>query len=118
MGSVELVGFMATLAVAMALPCTDRNKGHVGVEIVVRMLSEKTRTIVDIFTRFLSLCLIAVLTWRMAVYAHTMHQSGEVSISLELPEYIIIYLTSLCCLLLCLTILKEIIHTFKKLKEK
>ena len=38
-GSVELVGFMATLSVAMALPCTDRNKGHVGVEIFIRMLS-------------------------------------------------------------------------------
>ncbi len=118
LGSVELVGFMAALAVAMALPFTDRDKGHVGVEIIVRMFSKKTRTAIDICTRFLSLSLIAVLTWQMAVYARTMQTSGEVSISLELPEYIIIYTTSFCCLILCLTILKDLINNFKKLKEK
>ncbi len=118
LGSVELVGFMATLAVAMALPFTDKNEGHVGVEIIFRMLSEKTQTVIDIFTRLLGLGLMAVLAWRMAVYARTMQRSGEVSISLALPEYIVIYATSFCCLILCLTILKDLILNFKKLKER
>lgn len=118
LGSVELVGFMATLAVAMALPFTDMNRGHVGVEIIFRMLSEKTQTVIDIITRLLGLVLMAVLSWRMAVYARTIQKSGEVSISLELPEYIIIYATAFCCLVLCLTILRDLVLNFNKLKVK
>ena len=71
-----------------------------------------------IFTRCLSLVLMSILTWQMAVYARTMQASGEVSISLELPEYIVIYLTAFCCLVLCLTILKDIRDNLKKLTEK
>ena len=116
-GSVEIVGFMATMAVAAALPYTDKLKAHVGVEILVRLLSAKTQLIIDICTRILSLGLFAILTWQMAAYAKTMQDSGEVSISLELPEYLIIYATSFCCLVFVFTILKDLIDNFKKLKE-
>ena len=115
-GSVEIVGFMATLAVAMALPYTDRIKAHVGVEILVRKCSEKTQTITDICTRILSLGLFAIVTWRMIVYAYTMQESGEVSVILGFPEYIIIYLTSLCFLIFTLNIIKDVINDINKLK--
>ena len=38
-GSEEIVGFMAVMAVAMALPYTEKIQGHVGVEILMRLLS-------------------------------------------------------------------------------
>ena len=117
-GSVEIVGFMATLAVASALPYTHKIKGHVGVEILVRLLSKKAQTIIDICTGILSLSLFAIVTWRMTLYAHTMHKSGEVSISLELPEYAIIYATSFCLLIFTLVIVQDIIDKIKKLKDK
>ena len=117
-GSVEIVGFMATLAVAMALPYTDRIKGHVGVEILVRIFSEKTQSIIDLCTRILSLALFAIVTWRMMLYAHTMQESGEVSISLELPEYMVIYATSFCFLVFTIFILQDIINGIRKLRGK
>ena len=86
-GSMELVGFMATLSCIMALPYTHAVKGHIGVEILVRLLSEKTQTIISVCTNVLSLLLFTVVTWCMTKYALTMKQSGEVSISLKLPEY-------------------------------
>jgi len=96
LGSVEIVGFMATLAVAAALPYTHQMKGHIGVEIMVRLFSQRTQTIIELCTNFLSLGLFALITWRMTVYALTMQASGEVSMNLEFPEYIIIYLVSFC----------------------
>ena len=36
-GSVELVGFMATLAVAFALPYTHQVRAHIGVEVLVQV---------------------------------------------------------------------------------
>ena len=117
-GSVEIVGFMATLAVVMAMPYTHKVQGHIGVEIVVRMFSEKTQTIIEICTGTLSLALFAIVTWRMTVYAKTMEESGEVSMNLELPEHWIIYVTSVCLLVFTLIILRDVIGNVRKLRTK
>ena len=115
-GSVEIVGFMATLAVVMAMPYTHQVQGHIGVEILVRLFSKRTQIIIDICTGIVSLLLFAIITWRMTVYAHTMHRSGEVSMNLELPEHFIIYVTAICLLVFTLIILKDIIDNIRKLK--
>jgi TRAP-type C4-dicarboxylate transport system permease small subunit len=117
-GSVELVSFMATLSVAMALPYTHKVSGHVGVEIIVRLLSERKQTVITVCTDILSLALFAIVTWRMVTYARTMQLSGEVSMNLELPQHYIIYVTGLCFLIFTLIILQELIHNFRKLKSK
>ena len=115
-GSVEIVGFMATLAVVMALPYTHQVNGHIGVELFVRLLSEKTQTIIDISTGVLSLALFTLVTWRMLAYARTMQESGEVSMNLELPEHVIVYVTTFCLLVFTLNILHSIINNIRKLK--
>jgi TRAP-type C4-dicarboxylate transport system permease small subunit len=116
-GSVEIVGFMATLAVVMAMPYTHQVQGHIGVEIVVRLFSEKTQTIIGICTGIVSLILFAVVTWRMTIYANTMKASGEVSMNLELPEHFVIYVTAVCLLIFTLIILQDLINNIRKLKE-
>ncbi len=115
-GSVEIVGFMATLAVVMAMPYTHQVQGHIGVEILVRLFSKRTQTIIDICTGIVSLILFAIITWRMTIYAHTMQKSGEVSMNLELPEHFVIYVTAICLLVFTLIILKDIIENIRKLK--
>ena len=115
-GSVELVGFMATLAVVMALPYTHKVEGHIGVEILVRLLSEKTQTKIEICTGLLSLALFAIVTWRMWIYAGTMQQSGEVSMNLELPEHYVIYVAAFCLLIFVFIILQDIMANIRKLK--
>jgi len=117
-GSVEIVGYMATLAVAMALPHTEKIKAHVGVEIIVRMFPERTQTIIDLCTRILSLVLFVIVTWRMIIYAYTMQESGEVSVILGFPEYVVIYLTSFCFLIFTLTIIQDVISDINNLKDK
>jgi len=116
-GSVEIVGYMAILSVVMAMPYTHQVQGHIGVEIIVRLFSEKTQTIIDVCTGIISLILFAVVTWRMAVYAKTMEESGEVSMNLELPEHLVIYVTAFCLLTFTLVILRDIIDNIRKLKS-
>ena len=115
-GSVEIVGYMAILSVVMAMPYTHQVRGHIGVEIIVRLFSEKTQTIIDICTGIISLILFAIVTWRMTVYANTMKESGEVSMNLEFPEHLVIYVTALCLLTFTLIILRDILNNIRKLK--
>jgi len=115
-GSVEIVGFMATIAVAMGLVYTHQMKGHIGVEILVRLFSERIQTVIELCTGFLSLGLFALISWRMAVYAGTMKRSGEVSMNLELPEHVIIYIVAFCFLIFFLQIVQDIIQNIAKLR--
>lgn len=117
-GSVEIVAFLATLTIALALPYTHKVGGHIGVEILVRMLPEKAQTVVDICTGFFSLALFAIITWRMSVYAVSMQESGEVSMNLELPMHLIVYALSFCLLIAALSILRDIAVNIKKLGGK
>ena len=117
-GSVEIVCYMAILSVVMAMPYTHQVQGHIGVEIVVRLFSEKTQTIIEICTGVVSLILFAIVTWRMTVYASTMEKSGEVSMNLELPEHWVIYVTAFCLLIFTLIILRDILNNIRKLKSQ
>ncbi len=116
-GSVELVGFMATLAVALALPYTHHVKGHIGVEILVRLLPAKVQIAIDICTGIVSLMLAALITWRMTLYAGTIRNSGEVSMNLELPIHLVIYIASFCFLIFTLIVLIDIVNNIKQLRD-
>ena len=117
LGSVELVGFLATIVVAAALPYTYKVDGHVGVEILVRLLSKKKQLIIDLFTRILSLFLFCLIAWQMFLYARDIHETGEVSMNLEFPIYYIIYLLAFGLLVFSVTILEAIVKNIKQLKE-
>jgi len=114
-GSVELVIFLATLTTALALPYTHEVNGHIGVEILVRLLSPRAQTVIELVTSVLSLALIGLITWRMADYAGTIRESGQVSMNLEFPEHLIIYAVSFCFLVFTLLIIKDIVNLSRRL---
>lgn len=116
-GSVELVGFLATIVVAAALPYTYKVDGHVGVEILVRLLSKKTQLIIDLFTRTISLVLFYLVTWQMFLYAEDIQKTGEVSMNLEFPIYYIVYVLAFGLLVFTITIVETIVDNIKQLRE-
>ncbi len=116
-GSIELVSFMGVIAVAMALPVTQLNKGHIGVELFVDKLPRKGRLFFELCTETVTLALFVVITWRMFLFSFKLRASGEVSMNLHLPEYGIVFVLACCCVVLCLVIVSSIIQTFTKLKK-
>jgi TRAP-type C4-dicarboxylate transport system permease small subunit len=117
-GSVELVGFMATLTVAFALPYTHAMKGHIGVEILVRNFSGRVQAGIECCTLTLAFLFFALVTWRMGIYAATMRQAGEVSMNLGFPIHLIIYFCAFCFLVFTLTILEDIVSAFQEMIGK
>ena len=93
-GAVELVSFMATILLACAMPMTHVENGHVGVDLLVRLLGRRTQAIIDSITGFLSLILFALICWQCVLYAQSMKKTGEVSMSLEFPSYIFVYVVA------------------------
>jgi TRAP-type C4-dicarboxylate transport system permease small subunit len=116
-GSVELVGFLATIVVAAALPYTYKMDGHVGVEILVRLLPDKPQIWIDIVTRTLTLVLFILITWQMFLYAEDIQHTGEVSMNLQFPIYYIVYLLSFALLIFTVTIVEMIFQDIQKLRK-
>ena len=117
-GSVEIMSFLGTFAVAMALPLTHKLRGHIGVEIVVTKFSRRVRAFIDLCTSVFSLGLFGLVSWQMFEYSIKFKESGEVSMNLELPEYLIILVVAVCFVIFSIVILNDIIDYFQALRKK
>jgi len=88
------------------------------VEIVVTKLSRRVRAFIDLCTSFLSLGLFGLVSWQMYDYSWNFKQSGEVSMNLELPEYLIIFVVGGSFVIFTVMIIKDIIENFNTLRTK
>ena len=113
-GAVEIVSLLAVLVLACAMPMTHVEKGHVGVGLVVNRLSSRRQALIDSITGFLGTVLFAIISWQMFLYAGSMKASGEVSMSMELPTYVLIYAVAVAFAVLALVILVEMIDHIRK----
>jgi TRAP-type C4-dicarboxylate transport system permease small subunit len=116
-GTYELVSLMAALVVVGTLPESHLKKGHFGVEIVANKFSPRIQNILELVTDSLSLALFCVVAWRMMLYGAKIQASGEVSMSLNLPEYIVIYMVGFGFVFFCLAILKNIVRILGKIQQ-
>lgn len=117
-GSVELVTLMGVFGVVFSLPFTHDTKGHIGVELFVTKLPRKTRAFIDLCTACCSFLFFGLVTWRMFDYAWKMMESGEVSMNLELPEYLTIVVVAFCFVVFSLIIFKGIVENFEEMRRK
>ena len=113
-GAVEIVCFLGVLVLACAMPYTHLEKGHVGVELLMRRLPPKPQALVDSVTGFLSTVLFALVAWQMFLYAQTMKKTGEVSMSLQFPSYILVYAAAVAFGVLTLVIFSEFLENLRK----
>lgn len=113
LGAEELVSLWAALLLAFALPITHFEKANVGVDLVYVKLPAKGKRFLDIFNETISFALFVLISWRCYLYAIALFHSGEVSMVLELPSYILVFGISFSLLILALTILVGLVTLVK-----
>jgi TRAP-type C4-dicarboxylate transport system permease small subunit len=113
-GTYDLVGLLGAVLASFAMPYTMLKKGHVAVEILIQSLSRGKQLIVETFTHLLGISLFLVLVWRAILLSRDMKAAGEVTPTLLLPFYPILYCMALCFFGLCLAILVNLLHVWTK----
>ena len=108
-GTVELVSFLAVLTVAMTLPKAHAERSHIGVELLMRRMPRRVREVTRLCTDLAGLALYAVVTWRMAALGFSLRASGETSLNLGLPEYMIVFCLAVGFLVFALAILRDVL---------
>jgi len=91
MGAYDMVRIAGALAIAFSLPYTTAVKGHVAVEFFFQKLNRPGRVIVDSICRVLVIGLFVVLAWQCVKYGHILRQTGQVSLTLQLPMFWVAY---------------------------
>jgi TRAP-type C4-dicarboxylate transport system permease small subunit len=109
-GTYDLVSLMGAVIAAFAMPYTMLMRGHVAVDLFVRKLSRKKQLAVETVTHVVGILLFLTLTWQCAGLASDMKAAGEVTPTLLLPFYPIVYCMSACFFMLCLAILVNLLN--------
>ncbi len=104
-GAYDIVRIAGLVAIAAALPYTTATKGHVAIEYFFHKLGPAGRLAVDTLMRALTVALFGLLAWQCAAYGNSLRQSGEVSMTLQLPIFWAPYLLGLSCVLVALVTL-------------
>ena len=108
LGAYDLTQLMMIVVVFFCIANTQVNKGHVGISIVVDLLPEKTKAVIESAGYFLGLVLFLVIAWQNAVKANLMRIGGATTASLEVPTYPFFLVIAFGSVLMCLVLLLDL----------
>lgn len=114
LGTYEIVGLMGAIVIAFAMPHTTLQRGHVAVDVLVIHLSSMTRVVIALITRILSIILFTLIAWECIRYGNDLLACGEVSMTLRLPCYPVLYGISFAAIVVCLVILSRIVNSMAR----
>jgi TRAP-type C4-dicarboxylate transport system permease small subunit len=112
-GSYEIVALMGALVAGFSLPFTSWIRGHIYVDVLVQKLSRATRNGFHFATRTLGIVFFSLIAWNLVKMGLDLQKSGEVSPTLQIPFYPIVYGVGICCLLQSLVLLGDIAKLFR-----
>lgn len=113
-GTYELVSFLSAISVAFAMAHTSVEKGHIAVSVLVQLMPQRLQALVDSVTTSLGILLFALLAWHSYLYGASLRQSGEVSLTLQLPFYPFVYGIALSSAVVCLVLLSQLRQHVRK----
>ena len=106
-GATELIEFMMGIVVTFSIAYTAHKKSHIGVDLVLVHLQEKTRKLIGCVTSFLTLILFALICWQTYILILEDYHSTIISAVLYIPVYPFIAAVTVGFVILCLVLLAE-----------
>jgi len=112
-GTYELVAFSGAVVIGFSMPLTSCIRQHIFVDFFILKFSQKVRNVFNIATRCLVMALFLLVGWNLFKYARDLQRSGEVSLTLQMPFYPVAYGVGVCCFILILVFVCDIIKIYK-----
>jgi TRAP-type C4-dicarboxylate transport system permease small subunit len=113
-GTYEIISMAGALVIAFSIAQTTWDKAHVYVDFLIENRSPATKKIFITGTRIVGIFVFGLLSWRMFLKGGDFLKSGEVSLTIHLPQYPIAYALSFCFCVFCLVLVADIVKLFVK----
>ncbi|CAN2040437.1 TRAP transporter small permease [Candidatus Magnetomoraceae bacterium gMMP-15] len=111
-GTYEIVGLLGAVFVSFSLAHTSMERGHIAVNFLVEKFSKKIQKIIDGINSLICSVLFALITWQSVIYAQSLKEAGEVSLTLQIPIYPFIYGISIGCGMLSIVLFTRCLGLF------
>jgi TRAP-type C4-dicarboxylate transport system permease small subunit len=111
-GSYELVGFICAVGVAFGLGYTQLHKGHVVVSIITERFSPEVNRALDALNHLVGAAFFGLVSWQTFAWGMEIAKSGELSETLKIPYYPVIFGVALGFAVYALTLLLEFVQVF------
>jgi TRAP-type C4-dicarboxylate transport system permease small subunit len=112
LGTYEIVSFTGCVVVLFALPLTSWLHAHIYVDFVVEKFSPGVQKAINVSTRCLVIFLFVLFAWNLMTYAADLQRIGEVSPTLKIPFYPVVYAAGVCCFVQCLVLVCDVVKVF------
>ena len=116
-GAFELVAFLGSIVIGFSIPFTSWVRGHIFVDFLVIKFPMRSRKGIHIFTRLLGLVLFGLIGWNLWKMGADLQRSGEVSPTLHIPFYPVVYGIGVVCLIQVLVMIADIVKVLKEQYE-
>lgn len=117
LGAYELVSLSLAVVIGFSIPNVSLDRGHVYMEFILEMLSERHRAILNTFTRVLCIILFVIIGYNLFLIGSEFRTSGEISSTLKLPFFPIAYCVGICCFMECLVFILQIVNIWREKDE-
>lgn len=102
-GSFELMGLGGALIVALTLGYSQESRTHISVDILFNAFPARLKTICIAVGDLLCAAFFGIAAWQMARFGLKIYTTGEVSETLGLPVYAVVFLVAAGLAALALT---------------
>jgi C4-dicarboxylate transporter DctQ subunit len=117
-GTYDFVYILTGIMIPLALANCAIKRGYPAISVLIDRFPQRTQAIVDSIVSILSVGFFAVASWQLAVLGTVIWKTNELLPTLRVPYYPLVFLSSLCCvvvlLVLLLELLKSIVQAVKK----
>lgn len=117
-GTTEIVGWLAAISVAFALGYCQLQQGYVEIDALVERFPAYLQKIVKSLMLFISMLFFVMVAWQMWLYALTVAKNGNLSETMGITYFPLIFLLAIgfggLVLALLVDLLKEIFGSAKR----
>jgi TRAP-type C4-dicarboxylate transport system permease small subunit len=110
LGAEEIVALWASILLAFSLPAAHINGAHVGVELLYTKFPLRVKKINNFIIALVSFVLFSLTTWQCYLYADYLRSSGEVTMTLQLPAWVLIFCVSFALMILSIAIFFDLFN--------
>ncbi len=96
-GTFELMGYFGAVVTAAALGYTQKQRGHIAVNVLIQRFSPRTQQRLNSFNNLLCSLFFIIVTWQVALKARGFMQTEEVSETLRMIFYPFTYAVAVGC---------------------
>ncbi|MBL7225243.1 MAG: TRAP transporter small permease [Desulfobacteraceae bacterium] len=112
-GAYEITEAMMVTLVFFFIGYTQATKGHVAVDLVVNLLPQKIRVVIDIITHLLSFVMILLVGWMSIIRWLELIRIKEYTPILHIPVSPFLLILALGCFVFCIELGKDMIKFIK-----